>query len=260
MKKLKEELKYCKKGITLIALVVTIVILIILATITVNFLFGENGLINRAQQGSEEYSKAEAKEKVELLLSEYAIDKATGENDNFADFLRKNLQVGVAENEDNTYSFILGEWQVVTNENKVISIEKFKLDVDKTYLNVASMKADTKLADGQLVQTESYWDKQYAGGAYYDIVSSTSLIVDDGECIQLDNGLYAELHPINDTATVNQFGAYGDGSTDDTEAFKKCIEADIKNVNLSGEYLITSTVSTEKDKSFFHLNTSFLYV
>ena len=39
-----------KKGITLLALVITIVILIILAVITVNFLFGNNGLIDRAKQ------------------------------------------------------------------------------------------------------------------------------------------------------------------------------------------------------------------
>ena len=39
-----------KKGITLVALVVTIVILIILAVIAINFLFGENGLIDRAKQ------------------------------------------------------------------------------------------------------------------------------------------------------------------------------------------------------------------
>ena len=238
-----------EKGITLIALVITIVILIILATITVNFIFGENGLINRAQQGSEEYSKAEAKEKVELLLSEYVIDKATGENDNFANFLRKNLQVGVAENDDNTYSFMLGEWQVVTRENKVISIEKFKLDVDKTYPSVASMKADTELTEGQLVQTEGYWDKQYAGGAYYDIVSSTSLTVDNGKCIQLDNGLYAELHPINDTVTVNQFGAYGDGEHDDASAIQLALNAGYGNVSFESErykFGATITLSTSK--------------
>ena len=210
-------------GITLIALVITIIVLLILAGVSITMLTGENGLLNRATDATEQYSKSEVRENVELLLSEYVIKKATGENENFADFLRKNLQVGVAENDDNTYSFVLGEWQVVTNENKVISIEKFKLDVDKTYPNVVSMKADTELIDGQLVQTESYLDKQHAGGGYYDIVSSTSLTVDDGECIQLDNGLFAELHPINDTVTVNQFGAYGDGTTDDTEAFKKCI-------------------------------------
>lgn len=38
------------KGITLIALVITVVILIILASITIDAAFGENGLINSAQQ------------------------------------------------------------------------------------------------------------------------------------------------------------------------------------------------------------------
>ena len=212
-------------------------------------LFGENGLLNRATDATEEYSKAEAKEKVELLLSEYVIDKANGENEDFANFLRKNLQVGVEENDDNTYSFMLGEWQVITDENKVISIEKFKLDVDKTYPNVASMRADTDLTAGQLVQTESYWDKQYAGGAYYDIVSSTSLTVDNGKCIQLDNGLYAELHAINNTVTVNQFGAYGDGEHDDASAIQLALNAGYGNVSFESErykFGATITLSTSK--------------
>ena len=39
-----------ERGITLVALVVTIIILIILATITINFAFGEEGLIQKAQE------------------------------------------------------------------------------------------------------------------------------------------------------------------------------------------------------------------
>ena len=39
-----------EKGITLVALVITIVVIIILAMITVNFLFGENGLIKKCQK------------------------------------------------------------------------------------------------------------------------------------------------------------------------------------------------------------------
>ena len=42
-----------KNGITLIALVVTIVILIILTTISINAIFGENGLIGKAKQAKE---------------------------------------------------------------------------------------------------------------------------------------------------------------------------------------------------------------
>ena len=45
-----------QKGITLVALVITIVILIILATIAISFAFGDNGLINRADQAKDFYS------------------------------------------------------------------------------------------------------------------------------------------------------------------------------------------------------------
>ena len=211
-------------------------------------LTGENGLLNRATDAKEQYSKSEVKEKVEMLLSEYMIKKSVGENIDFEKFLERNLQDGVLKNEDNTYSFVLGEWQVITNENKVISVEKFKLDVDKTYPNVASMKADAGLTDGQTVQTEGYWDKQYAGGAYYDIVSNTSLSVDDGKCIQLDNGLYAELHAVNDTVTVNQFGAYGDGEHDDSAAIQLTINSGYSNIVFEeNEYKINKSITVSSN-------------
>ena len=59
--KIKEILKK-QKGITLVALVITIVILIILATVSINAIFGENGLITRVQEGKKEHEKAEARE------------------------------------------------------------------------------------------------------------------------------------------------------------------------------------------------------
>ena len=42
-----------QNGITLVALVITIVILIILATVAITFAFGDNGLIGRAEQAKE---------------------------------------------------------------------------------------------------------------------------------------------------------------------------------------------------------------
>ena len=42
-----------QKGITLVALVVTIIILIILATVSISMVLGQNGLINRARQARE---------------------------------------------------------------------------------------------------------------------------------------------------------------------------------------------------------------
>lgn len=46
MKNLKEELKYGKKGITLISLVVTIIVLLILAGVTIAPLTGDNRNFN----------------------------------------------------------------------------------------------------------------------------------------------------------------------------------------------------------------------
>ena len=218
------------KGITLIALVITIVVLLILAGVSINLLLGDNGIITKAKEAKDSYSKSAVKEKVGFLLNEYKIDKATGENAEFAKFLGKNLQVGVAENEDATYSFILGDWQIVTSESEIISIEKFKLYVDRTFSSVDDMKNDTSLAAGKIVKTEGYYNKNLGGGAYYDIVSTTSLSVDNAKCIQLDNGLYAELHAINDTVSVNQFGAYGDGEHDDAEAIQLVLNSDYRNI------------------------------
>ena len=48
-----------QKGITLIALVVTIIILLILAGISIATLTGENGLLNKANVAKEESKKAE---------------------------------------------------------------------------------------------------------------------------------------------------------------------------------------------------------
>ena len=56
------------KGITLIALVVTIVILLILAGVSLNLVLGNNGLINKAKEARDKY--AEAAKNDEIALNE----------------------------------------------------------------------------------------------------------------------------------------------------------------------------------------------
>ena len=62
-----------EKGITLIALVITVVILIILATVTLNVVLGEGGLIQRAQQAKEltEQAALEEQQGLNSLMSEF---------------------------------------------------------------------------------------------------------------------------------------------------------------------------------------------
>ena len=63
-----------KKGITLIALVITIVILLILAGISINLLTGDNGILEKSTQSVTEHKKAAAKEEMNLLIHEYQIE------------------------------------------------------------------------------------------------------------------------------------------------------------------------------------------
>ncbi len=57
-------------GITLIALVVTVVILIILAGVSVSMLGGENGILNRTQEAKKSSKEASEKEMIELAVLE----------------------------------------------------------------------------------------------------------------------------------------------------------------------------------------------
>ena len=55
-----------ERGITLIALVVTIVVLLILAGITISLVFGSNGVIQKAQDSKEQTEIGEMREKLEM--------------------------------------------------------------------------------------------------------------------------------------------------------------------------------------------------
>ncbi len=64
IKKLEE-----KRGITLIALVITIIVLLILAGVTIATLTGDNGILTKAQEASEDTKRANAEEQVKLAVA-----------------------------------------------------------------------------------------------------------------------------------------------------------------------------------------------
>lgn len=62
-------MKKQEKGITLIALVITIIILLILAGITLNLVLGENGIISRTKISVETYKKEQVREELQLTIT-----------------------------------------------------------------------------------------------------------------------------------------------------------------------------------------------
>ena len=55
-----------QKGITLIALVITIIVLLILAGVTIAMLTGENGILNKATGAVSDTEKATAEEAIKM--------------------------------------------------------------------------------------------------------------------------------------------------------------------------------------------------
>ena len=58
-----------QKGITLIALVITIIVLLILAGVSIAMLTGENGILTQANSAKSDTDKAQATEKINLALN-----------------------------------------------------------------------------------------------------------------------------------------------------------------------------------------------
>ena len=67
-------------GITLIALVFTIVILIILAGVAISLSLGENGIFTKARKATGEYANEQAKEESQIAKISNEIDEYVGAN------------------------------------------------------------------------------------------------------------------------------------------------------------------------------------
>ena len=64
------------KGITLVALVVTIVVLLILAGVSINSVLGENGIIIKAKEAAEKTAAAQEREMIERNLLEQELENS----------------------------------------------------------------------------------------------------------------------------------------------------------------------------------------
>ena len=167
MKKLKEELKYGNKGITLISLVVTIIVLLILAGVTIATLTGDNGILTKASESKEKTQIASEDE----LRSLTALEAATYfEEHEYIDVSGKKIiipaQCAVSQIEgENT----LDEGLVIidTNGNEWVWIEVPKtIEVYPTAgLNIIDFTDDdyTKIYEDLANYVETYKDRNNKG-------------------------------------------------------------------------------------------------
>ena len=107
------------KGITLVALIITIIILLILSGITIATLGGENGLFARVKLGKERYAISEAKEKLELEIANLQIEQqGKGEELKKEDLPKMNNdEIDVRDTTNFPVEMICGKYKFEVDEN-----------------------------------------------------------------------------------------------------------------------------------------------
>lgn len=138
-------------------------------------------------------------------------------------------------------------WAALSKEYAGMS--KFKLPI-AYYNSVGEMKASETALAGRPCVTLGYYRPNDGGGSVYLIRAKTDNDTDDGgSIIALDNGNVAELL-VDGEANVKQFGAKGDGATDDTKTIEAtivfCVNNKVRLYFSSGKYNISHTLQLTK--------------
>ena len=119
-------------GITLISLVITIVVLLILAGISVNAVIGDNGIIRKAQNSAELTKESEAKDIINRVIMEFYL---TNDYETLEDFLNTKVSDGRIDKVEKKTDGTLKVWKngySVTTENKINSANNNDNNVNKT--------------------------------------------------------------------------------------------------------------------------------
>ena len=127
-------------------------------------------------------------------------------------------------------------------------VEKYKA---LWFSSIAAMKAEKSLKPGAVACTLGYYSPNDGGAGTYIIRAKAEGDVDDGGSLhELANGNVAELVVENGTVNVKQFGAKGDGVSDDTERVKIAIKYHVdKRYKLMfvGTFFVTASLMNEED-------------
>lgn len=143
--------KINNRGITLITLIVTIIILLILAGVVINVLIGDNGLFNTVQTAKEKTAVAELKEKADIEYASLKIEDIEKEI-KLSQIIEKLKQQG---------------YTIVTTNNGGSEITGITLNPETFILAIG----ETKDIEVTVKREETAGTKYYANiyDAYYEI-------------------------------------------------------------------------------------------
>lgn len=150
------------KGITLIALVITIIVLLILAGVSIATLTGDSGILKQASKAKEETKLSEVKEKVNLMILDYEMEKVENGNLKLLAYFEGQKDKGeiedVVENQEGNIEVTVDGYIVVIDQGSLTIIDIREADYiigtytiigyhqDKNIIEIAiSFKSDTNI-------------------------------------------------------------------------------------------------------------------
>ena len=127
------------KGITLIALVITIVVLMILAGVSINTVLGDDGIIKKAKEAAEATRRASAEEEMNRLVLEYQL---ASNDETLESFLQEKVTEGridgVTDNGDGTITItkkVDGKDYTITVKKPSSSAQSIKIKGKRVVAN-----------------------------------------------------------------------------------------------------------------------------
>ena len=120
----KKKLKTAK-GITLIALVITIIVLLILAGVTIAALSGPNGILSNADKAKEQTAESGAREKINIAVIGSYDKTGRFDSEKFKEEIQ-NMGGSIVAEDDSTITVEMDGYEAVVNKEtgEIISIEK----------------------------------------------------------------------------------------------------------------------------------------
>ena len=178
-----------KRGITLVALVITIIILLILAGISISALTN-TGLFANAKRAKEEEKRAEIEENLNLMLYEWNIDNAK-DGKNLIDFLNEKVlekKIEYVEKIEDGVEVYIGEYvALVDNNGKIKNVE---IDLKPRISNIKILREDgTEIGSDILDPTENIkitFDVSIKNGEITNVMPAVS--ISDGKATYITNG------------------------------------------------------------------------
>ena len=239
---MKSTLKKTEKGITLVALVVTIVVLLILAGVSINTVVGDDGIIQKAKEKAEATKRASAEEEMNRLVLEYQLAK---NDETLESFLQEKVTEGridgVTDNGDGTVTIS----KRVDGKDYTITVKKPAAPTPSVKVGAIRVVSDSTGAGSSLGEASTR-----KGTTLYIMIESTisggtTTVSPQVPYAVTENGTYK----FTVTGTVNGT-TYTKEVSVEVNQFKKSILEDIKigdyvnyTYDVASSYLLSSTYS-----------------